>query len=276
MAGKSKAVEVAQNDTSAEKLIQQAIAANVPVETLERLLAMRTQIRVEQAKEGFNKAMAAFQAECPTIVKTKEVKTRSGVVAYRYAPIESIVAQVKRPLKNNGFSYTTQIDLTEKGVKAIIKVTHEQGHSEETSMEVPLGTKTDIMSNSQVTAAASTFAKRYAFCNAFGILTGDEDTDGADFDKSEVDDSVVPTVTYGEEDDMRLDEEGKPDFTPKNTQPTIVIPKDVVEQRKLLFTLLKKRGVDVKDAKACRQYVANEFQLSLVENNFPLLINKLS
>ena len=33
------------------------------------------------------------------------------------------------------------------------------------------------MSQTQVEAAALTFAKRYAFCNAFGILTGDEDTD---------------------------------------------------------------------------------------------------
>src|SRR5262249_52436437 len=34
-----------------------------------------------------------------------------------------------------------------------------------------------IMSQTQVVAAALTFAKRYAFCNAFGILTGNEDTD---------------------------------------------------------------------------------------------------
>jgi hypothetical protein len=33
------------------------------------------------------------------------------------------------------------------------------------------------MSQTQVEAATLTFAKRYAFCNAFGILTGDEDID---------------------------------------------------------------------------------------------------
>jgi hypothetical protein len=42
---------------------------------------------------------------------------------------------------------------------------------------VPLGNKTQIMSDTQVTAAALTFAKRYAFCNVFGILTGDEDNE---------------------------------------------------------------------------------------------------
>jgi hypothetical protein len=163
-----------------EALIAQAIEKGTPVETMERILAMGREVRAELAKKAFDQSMAAFQADCPTIEKTKEVKTRSGVVAYRYAPIESIVEQVKPHLQKHGFSYSSNMELIENGttkVKASIKVTHEGGHSEITDMTVPLGNKTDIMSQSQVVAAAQTFAKRYAFCNAFGILTGDEDTD---------------------------------------------------------------------------------------------------
>ena len=160
-----------------EGLISQAIDKGIPVDTMERLLTMRTQLKTEWAKEQFNKAMANFQAECPQITKTKEVKTKSGIVAYRYAPIESIVQQVAPFLKTNGFSYSTSMELKEAGVKVIVRVVHVSGHSEESSMEVPFGNKTEIMSASQVTAAAQTLAKRYAVCNAFGILTGDEDTD---------------------------------------------------------------------------------------------------
>lgn len=167
----------AQSDQSAEALISQAISQNVPVETMERLLAMRRELKAERAKEEYDRAMAAFQADCPTIKKTREVKTDSGKVAYRYAPIESIVFQVKEALKTHGFSYTTGMELKEAGVLVTVKVTHQAGHSEQTSMEVPFGSKTNIMSQSQVAAAATTFAKRYAFCNAFGILTGDEDND---------------------------------------------------------------------------------------------------
>ena len=165
-------------NNEATKLIAQAIDKNVPVETMEKLLAMRRELKAEKAKELFDQAMASFQANCPTIIKTKEVKTKSGIVAYRYAPIESIVDQVKESLKNNGFSYSTDMELLESGVKVCVKVTHSAGHSEVTCMSVPLGNKTEIMSQSQVVAAAQTFAKRYAFCNAFGILTGDEDNDG--------------------------------------------------------------------------------------------------
>lgn len=161
----------------AEILIAQAIERHVPVETMEKLLAMRRELKQERAKEEYDQAMAEFQADCPTIVKTKEVKTKAGIVAYRYAPIESIVEQVRDILKKHGFSYSTNMELLGNGVKVSVKVTHSTGHSEETCMSVPLGNKTDIMSQSQVVAAAQTFAKRYAFCNAFGILTGDEDND---------------------------------------------------------------------------------------------------
>ncbi len=165
-----------------ESLISQGIEKGLSVDTMERLLAMRRELKAEFAKEAYDKAMAKFQSECPTIKKTKEVKTKSGDIAYRYAPLESIVEQVKVPLQQNGFSYSSNMELLENGitkVKASIKITHELGHNEVTDMTVPLGNKTQIMSDSQVIAAAQTFAKRYAFCNAFGILTGDEDNDGA-------------------------------------------------------------------------------------------------
>lgn len=174
---KNQGVSVVQPEMSIERVIQNAIDKNVPVDVMERLLAMRRELKQEAAKESYNKDMAAFQADCPTIVKTKEVKTRDGTVAYKYAPIESIVQQVQPYLQKYGFSFSTTMELKENGVRVICKVTHKDGHSEESPMEVPLGNKTQVMSDTQVTAAASTFAKRYAFCNAFGILTGDEDND---------------------------------------------------------------------------------------------------
>lgn len=160
-----------------DSLIAQAIDKNVSVEALERLLAMRTQLKQEYAAERFNAAMAHFQAACPIIKKTKSVTTKTGVVAYRYAPIESIVHQVKHLIKECCFSYRIETETQSEYVTAVCKVMHVDGHSESSSFTVPLGTQTQVMSSTQVVAAALTFAKRYAFCNAFGILTGDEDND---------------------------------------------------------------------------------------------------
>lgn len=172
-----KPVAINEQDLSPEAMIARAIDKGLPVETMERILAMGREIRSERAKAEYDQAMAKFQAECPTIVKTKEVKTRAGIIAYRYAPIESIVEQTKTLLQKHGFSYSTSMELLADGVRVVVRVTHEAGHSQESPMQVPFGNKTDMMSQSQVTAAATTFAKRYAFCNAFGIMTGDEDTD---------------------------------------------------------------------------------------------------
>jgi hypothetical protein len=179
VAGEKKVAEIKPVEFSAEALIELAIQKGADVGTLERLMAIRKEVLAEKAKNEFDLAMSDFQSECPTIKKTKEVKTKDGRSAYKYAPIESIVEQVGDLIKKHGFSYSAKMVKTENGVLMTLIVRHIGGHSEESSMEVPLGNKTAVMSDSQVVASASTFAKRYAFCNAFGILTGDEDNDGA-------------------------------------------------------------------------------------------------
>jgi hypothetical protein len=174
--GQTLAIAVKGN--SAEALISQAIAGKVSVETIERLMAMRTQLKQEYAKEEFNRAMSDFQSECPTIQKTKNGgQTKGGKVAYKYAPLESIVEQVKDLIKKHGFSYGIQTVMTEKTVKVFCTVKHIAGHSEINDIELPLTTRTEIMSAPQVVAATVTFGKRYSFCNGFGIMTGDEDND---------------------------------------------------------------------------------------------------
>jgi len=159
-----------------EMLIAKAIDKKVPVESMERILAMRRELKAEFAKKEFDRAMSLFQGDCPVITKSKSAMD-NGKVLYKYAPLDAIVAQTKDLIRQNGFSYSIKTQTNEKGVKVWCIVKHEAGHEESTDVEVPLGKQTSIMSASQVVASALTFAKRYAFCNAFGILTGDEDDD---------------------------------------------------------------------------------------------------
>lgn len=164
-------------NVSIEAVIQNAIDKGVPVGTMERLLAMRRELKAEAAKEAYDRSMSLFQEKCPVIEKKKEVKNDFGKILYKYAPIDSIVSQVKGLVKKHGFSYTIDTKTDDAQLTAICKVTHDLGHSETSSFTVPADTGSKIMSAPQKAAAALTFAKRYAFCNAFGILTGDEDTD---------------------------------------------------------------------------------------------------
>lgn len=181
MAEKDKALAPISSSDKAETLIAQAISQGVPVETMERLLAMRKELKQEAAQEAFNAAMAAFQAAVPIIKKTKKVMDKFGKPRYSYAPLDSIVIQVRKPLKENGLSYTLDALVEEGWVSAFCKITHSQGHSEVSTFKIPVD-KDSYMSAPQKFASAMTFAKRYAFCNALGILTGDEDTDATNTD----------------------------------------------------------------------------------------------
>jgi len=158
----------------AEDLIALAIEKNVSVDTLERLLAMRRELKAEYAKAQFDTAMASFQARCPIIEKNETAG--SGNFTYSYASLDHIVRLIKELLAENGFSYTFDTKKTDKSLTTYCKVKHKDGHMEVSTFEITIDT-TAKMNISQKDGAANTYGKRYAFCNAFGILSGDEDTD---------------------------------------------------------------------------------------------------
>jgi ERF superfamily len=161
-----------------ERILMAAIDKNVAVDVMERLLKMRADLRAESAKERFDEALSGFQGDCPIIKKAKVVYNKGGAgVRYRYAPLESIVEQVREPLKKYGLSYSITAEITPDAWIAVsCKLTHLAGHSETSTFRVPID-KEAYMNDQQKVASALTYAKRYAFCNATGILTGDEDDD---------------------------------------------------------------------------------------------------
>lgn len=163
-----------------ESNLRYAIDRNASVDVIERMMVIRRELQAEKAKAAYDSAMAAFQAACPVITKEKGVPDRSGTVAYFYSPFEDIIAKSKDCRESNKFSFELNTDLESQPgwVIAVCTVTHGQGHSRTSKAKFPLGTKTGIMSDTQVYAAALTFASRRAFCNAFGIVTAGEDSDG--------------------------------------------------------------------------------------------------
>ncbi len=178
-ASKGEIVKTENTPATIDTFIERAIEKEVPVETLEKLFDLRVKVEAQMAKKAFDEAMANFQAECPTITKTKSVSFGSGH-AYNYAPIDSIVGQVKKLMGKHGFSYAIKVTVN-GNVKAECIAKHIMGHSESSHMEVPISD--GKMSSTQKVASSATFAKRYAFCNVFGIMTGDEDNEKSLQDK---------------------------------------------------------------------------------------------
>lgn len=161
----------------AEMLIMKGIESQVPVETMERLLAMREKLNDEKAKTEFFKALAGFQADCPIIHKNKKVMQKnSNQVRYSYASLDSIVKQISPFMAKWGLSYMFKSSTTQDGVMQSCVIRHFLGHSETSNFTISIDPDA-YMGDAQKSGSASSFAKRYALQDALGILTGDDDDD---------------------------------------------------------------------------------------------------
>ena len=161
-----------------QALIATGLEKGANVDVMERLYALAKDMKAIRAKEMFYESLKDFQKNTAAIKKTKGVKNKSEKVIYAYAPLEDIVNQVKDNLDKYGFSYTLKTKQENGFMTVTCEAHHVEGHTEFTDVTVPVGS--EYMTAQQQVGAALTFAKRYAFCDAFGILTADEDTDAVE------------------------------------------------------------------------------------------------
>jgi hypothetical protein len=160
-------------------LIAKAIDANVSIDTMERLIALRERLNAEQARAAFFTSLSAFQRDCPVIPKTKTatIASQRGSSKYSYAPLDVIVKHTGPILAAHGLSVTFNTGIVDGTLLvSTCTVHHVAGHAESSDFRVPIDAEAR-MNDAQKVASASTYAKRYAYCNALGILTGDEDDD---------------------------------------------------------------------------------------------------
>lgn len=161
-----------------ETLINQAVSTNASVESLERLLALRKQLKDEWAKEQYIMALVAFKAQCPRIEKTRPVYEKDRkTIRYKFAPLEDIDEQIKKPLADNGLNYNFNPVNKDNMIGVSCTITHINGHSTTSDpFFLPVGSE-QFMSEVQKFGARMTFAKRYVLLMALGINTADEDID---------------------------------------------------------------------------------------------------
>jgi hypothetical protein len=167
--------------TTPEAMLVRAIDRGLPVESLERIMAMRRELKNEWAREQFYLALASFQSSCPSPAKTKVVHNKDGSERYRYAPIDVIWDTIKGPLAEHGFSLRTEPTQEEANeVVATVVLSHKDGHSEKATVRVPVANGGN-MSDVQHVGEAKSYAKRYALLDVTGIVTADEDNDAMSF-----------------------------------------------------------------------------------------------
>ncbi len=129
------------------------------------------------AADAYGHALAAFQAECPQIQKTRQIDLGGGKGPL-YASYDDIDHIVRPILAKHGLSKTFTANITETGqMRVVCKIRHGR-HTEENEVSLPVPAQMRV-NDTQKMGAALQYGKRYALCAALDLVVSDEDRDGA-------------------------------------------------------------------------------------------------
>lgn len=163
-------------------LVRLAIEEKVPVEQLERIVALKERVDERNARAAFVEALTAFRENCPPIPKTKENTqfsvTYNGVKRpSKYAPLE-VIDRVARPVAaEHGLVWTWDTEISGEMMHVTCRVLHVFGHSESSTVSMPHESRAGS-SPQQKYGAAQTYGMRYSLIAALGLTMADEDNDG--------------------------------------------------------------------------------------------------
>lgn len=171
---------LATTDGSIVNLLQLALEKGTPVEQLEKLVDLHERMEARHAAREFAAALAAFQAECPSIKKNKtgKVTTKAGgMYEFTYADLDETVQTVRPYASKQGLSFTWDHVVAGTTLESIFVLRHVAGHAERTSYVLPIDNPSG-MSPQQKVGAAQTFADRRSLMSGLGLTSSDEDAEG--------------------------------------------------------------------------------------------------
>lgn len=146
------------------------------VGVVERLVALYERMADKDAERKFAVAFANLQADVPAVQAVKEVPNNDGTVRYCYAPYEEIMFKVRPILQRHGFTVTFSSSVIDGRIVQSCTLQHVGGHKRTNQSAARIGKGPPGSSDAQGDGAASTYAKRFALCDALNIVV-ERDTD---------------------------------------------------------------------------------------------------
>lgn len=149
-----------------------AAQPEVPVERVEHLFRLYTQMDAERARRSFRSAFAKMQPALPAV--ERKGKSHNGKSA-RWEDIAEVCMPV---LAAHGFGLSFRLaDSGQAKINVTCILSHEDGHSEECSHPFPYDTSGGKNAIQSI-GSAKTYGQRYTATALLGIATRDEDDDG--------------------------------------------------------------------------------------------------
>lgn len=152
----------------------------VDIDKLERLMQMSERVTARNAKSAYFAALSEMQEHLPVIGERGEIKIGSGK-PQTYALWEDINEAIKPALSSYGFALSFRTGREADRIVVTGILSHREGHTEETTMHLPLdasGSKNAV----QAVGSSTSYGKRYtagALLNLTSRAREDRDDDGA-------------------------------------------------------------------------------------------------
>lgn len=151
-----------------------------------QLLELSRQVRADDAKAAYTSALVALKPLLPVIDRkgritiTDKADKSKVIQSTPYALWEDIDAAITPILHDYGFVLTFRCGSTgapEHRVTVTGVLSHEMGHSEETTMTLPMDTS-GSKNNVQAVGSSTSYGKRYTAGLLLNLRTKGEDDDG--------------------------------------------------------------------------------------------------
>ena len=165
--------------SSPSTLIELAINQGVDLDKIEKMLVLQERWEKNEAKKAYIRAMTAFKANPPEIEKDVRVQydTSKGKTDYKHASLANVTKKINSALSEHGLSAAWSTTQQNGSVAVTCTITHEQGHSESTSLTASpdaSGSKNAI----QAIGSTISYLERYTILALTGLATFDMDDDG--------------------------------------------------------------------------------------------------
>ena len=153
------------------EMLNLAVNQGADLDKLEKLMDLQQRWESSEGKKAFSAAMAGFQSQLGTILKTR-VGHNSN-----YADIDDIAKAIRPALDDAGLSYRFEQSQEALNITVVCIITHSAGHSEQTRFTA--GADTSGGKNAiQSLASTVSYLRRYTLTGALGITTASDDNDG--------------------------------------------------------------------------------------------------
>lgn len=160
------------------------------VDRLERLWGMQKEIMAKQAETAYIAAHSQMQGEIPSVPKRGQIKNNAGNVQSTYALWEDVNELIKPVMQRHGFAISFRTKQDGPKITVIGILSHRDGHSETTSIE--LAPDTSGSKNSvQAVGSAVSYGKRYTAGALLNLTSHGEDDDGKSFGDASATDQIM-------------------------------------------------------------------------------------